>query len=59
VGKGSFPPEYIKTLLQERDRTLSPPTFSPSGLYLTAVGYDGKWGLPTLKSTAKSVNILI
>jgi tRNA pseudouridine38-40 synthase len=59
VGKGSFPPEYIKTLLQERDRTLSPPTFSPSGLYLTAVGYDEKWGLPTLKSTAKSVNILI
>ncbi len=59
VGKGSFPPEYIKTLLQERDRTLSPPTFSPSGLYLTAVGYDEKWGLPTLKSTAKSVNIVI
>jgi tRNA pseudouridine38-40 synthase len=59
VGKGAFPPDYIKTLLNERDRTLSPPTFSPSGLYLTGVGYDEKWGLPISKSSAKSVNILI
>ncbi|MGZ8258270.1 MAG: tRNA pseudouridine(38-40) synthase TruA [Methylotenera sp.] len=46
VGKGAYPPHYIKELLQKRDRTLSPPTFSPSGLYLTGVGYDAKWGLP-------------
>jgi len=46
VGKGAYPPLYIKELLLKRDRTLSPPTFSPSGLYLTAVGYDPKWGLP-------------
>lgn len=59
VGKGAFPPNYIKTLLNERDRTQSPPTFSPSGLYLTGVGYDAKWGLPISKSSTKSVNILI
>ncbi len=46
VGKGAYPPAYIKELLQKRDRTLSPPTFSPSGLYLTGVGYDPKWELP-------------
>lgn len=46
VGKGSYTPEYIKQLLQKRDRTLSPPTFSASGLYLTSVGYDEKWRLP-------------
>ncbi len=59
VGKGAFQPDYIKTLLNERDRTLSPPTFSPSGLYLTGVGYDEKWGLPTAKSSAKSISVLI
>ena len=46
VGKGNFEPEYIKTLLQARDRTQSPPTFSPDGLYLTGVGYEAHWGLP-------------
>lgn len=46
VGKGTYPATYIKELLQRRDRTLSPPTFSPSGLYLTGVGYDDKWRLP-------------
>ncbi len=59
VGKGAFPPDYIKTLLNERNRTLSPPTFSPSGLYLTGVGYDEKWGLPITKSAAKSIKVLI
>jgi tRNA pseudouridine38-40 synthase len=46
VGKGARPPEFIRELLQKRDRTLSPPTFSPCGLYLTSVGYEHKWGLP-------------
>lgn len=46
IGKGAYPPIYMKTLLQNKDRTLSPPTFSPTGLYLTDVGYDKKWGLP-------------
>ncbi|NOT16314.1 MAG: tRNA pseudouridine(38-40) synthase TruA [Methylotenera sp.] len=50
VGKGANPPEYIQDLLQQKDRTLSPPTFSPNGLYLTGVGYDEKWGLPEHQS---------
>lgn len=47
IGKGAHPPSYMKELLLKRDRTLSPPTFSPNGLYLTEVGYESKWGLPT------------
>ena len=46
VGKGNFEPDYIQLLLQARDRTKSPPTFSPDGLYLTGVGYEDAWGLP-------------
>lgn len=46
IGKGAHPPSYMKELLQKRDRTLSPPTFSPCGLYLTGVVYDEQWGLP-------------
>lgn len=57
IGKGAYPPDYIKMLLDQRDRTLSPPTFSPHGLYLTGVGYDEKWGLPT--SEAEALQILI
>lgn len=46
IGKGAHPPSYMQELLQKRDRTLSPPTFSPHGLYLTGVEYDAKWALP-------------
>ena len=57
VGKGAHPPGYIKELLQKRDRTLSPPTFSPFGLYLTGVGYDEKWGLP--ETTPDGLHVLV
>lgn len=46
VGNGKYPPEYILTLLRAKDRTKSPPTFSPNGLYLSGVGYAEHWGLP-------------
>jgi tRNA pseudouridine38-40 synthase len=46
VGNGKHPPEFIKELLMQKNRTLSPPTFSPSGLYLAGVTYDAKFNLP-------------
>lgn len=46
VGKGSYSPDFIKSLLEARDRKKSPPTFSPDGLYLTGVDYEAVWGLP-------------
>ena len=51
VGNGKYPPEFIKNLLEQKDRTLSPPTFSPNGLYLTGVQYDAKWELPNTQRT--------
>lgn len=58
VGKGAQKPGYIQELLQQRDRTLSPPTFSPCGLYLTNVGYDEKWQLPNNQTDIRSNPIL-
>lgn len=47
VGNGKNSPEFIRKLLELHDRTVSPPTFSASGLYLTGVVYDQKWQLPS------------
>ncbi len=55
VGKGNYPPEFIKTLLESKDRTLSPPTFSPAGLYLIGVKYSPKWNLPETHRQLKFV----
>jgi tRNA pseudouridine38-40 synthase len=46
VGNGKQQPESMLYLLQSKDRTQSPPTFSPNGLYLSGVQYDVKWQLP-------------
>lgn len=46
IGKGKYPPDYMTELLEGRDRTQAPPTFSPAGLYLCGIRYDGKWSLP-------------
>lgn len=45
VGKGDEPLTLMTALLAQKDRKLSPPTFMPDGLYLTAVDYDANWGL--------------
>ncbi len=55
VGKGAHSPEYLKTLLSQANRNLSPPTFSPAGLYLTNVAYDEKWALPLDKLSSTSI----
>lgn len=49
VGNGKYAPDWIAHLLKQKDRTLSPPTFSPNGLYLTGVDYDDKFILPDTK----------
>lgn len=59
IGKGAHPPAHIKTLLALKDRKVSPPTFSPNGLYLTHVAYDGKWGLPLKEAPTKCIQMLI
>jgi tRNA pseudouridine38-40 synthase len=46
VGNGKFPSGWARQLLEGRDRSRAAPTFAPDGLYLTAVEYDSRWGLP-------------
>lgn len=46
IGAGKAPPEWMAKLVQERDRTLGPATFSADGLYLTGADYDARWNLP-------------
>jgi tRNA pseudouridine38-40 synthase len=46
VGAGKQPPSWIAEVLATRDRAAAAPTFSADGLYLTAIEYDQKFGLP-------------
>jgi tRNA pseudouridine38-40 synthase len=46
VAKKEMSIDYIDTLFQKKDRSLTPATFSPNGLYLTNIKYDKIWGFP-------------
>jgi tRNA pseudouridine38-40 synthase len=46
IGNGQQSPEWMKELLDCRDRTRAAPTFMPDGLYLARIEYDPKWKLP-------------
>jgi tRNA pseudouridine38-40 synthase len=48
VGKGKHPPEWMKEVLDARQRKIAAPTFAPDGLYLRHITYDAKWGLPQM-----------
>ncbi|TXT24143.1 MAG: tRNA pseudouridine38-40 synthase [Gallionellaceae bacterium] len=45
VGKGKHPPEWMKEILESRNRNQAAPTFAPDGLYLRNITYDAKWEL--------------
>jgi tRNA pseudouridine38-40 synthase len=46
VGQGKQKPEWIKTVLQAKNRELAAPTFAPDGLYLMQVGYPQHLAIP-------------
>jgi tRNA pseudouridine38-40 synthase len=46
IGAGRQPAAWAKAVLESRDRTRAAPTFASEGLYLDAVEYEAKWGLP-------------
>lgn len=46
VGKGDYSPEWLRQVLEGRDRRHAAPTFMPDGLYLARVIYGEQWGLP-------------
>jgi len=53
-GRASRTPQWLAQVLASRDRTLAAPTFSPCGLYLTAVRYDAVWGLPAASERVRA-----
>ncbi len=54
IGEGTRPPEWLREVLESRDRARAAPTFPPDGLYLTAVEYDTAWGLPASRAALPS-----
>lgn len=50
VGLRRQNPSWIPYLLEQKNRHLSAPTFSPEGLYLAGVDYPESYGLPKLTS---------
>jgi tRNA pseudouridine38-40 synthase len=46
AGKDRRPAQWLKEILESRERSRAAPTFAPQGLYLESVEYDRKWGLP-------------
>jgi len=47
VGCARQEPDWLAEITAARNRALAAPTFAPDGLYLSAVGYDAAWALPT------------
>ncbi len=47
VGQGRVPPDWMAEIRDERDRRKAAPTFSPDGLYFTAVAYPDFPDLPS------------
>jgi len=47
VGKGKHPPQWVKKVLESRERALAAPTFGSEGLYLEAVEYEARWNIPS------------
>lgn len=48
VGKGMRSEGWLGELLEQRDRTLAPPTAAANGLYLVGVAYPLPFGIPPL-----------
>jgi tRNA pseudouridine38-40 synthase len=46
VGAGRQPPDWVKQVLEARDRTLAGVTAPPGGLYLAGVRYPERFGIP-------------
>lgn len=46
VGQGRENAQWIKYLLEQKDRTLAAPTFAPHGLYLNKIEYSEGWQIP-------------
>jgi tRNA pseudouridine38-40 synthase len=46
IGIGKQKSEWMAEVLAAKDRSIAAPTFSPTGLYLTKIGYPDKFQIP-------------
>jgi tRNA pseudouridine38-40 synthase len=46
VGTGKKRPEWVKDVLEARNRSVAAPTAPPHGLYLVGIGYPSQFNLP-------------
>ena len=53
IGKGENPPEWISSLISERDRTIAAATAPSNGLYLCGVSYPKEFNMPKFKFEPK------
>lgn len=58
VGLGRQSPEWVDTLLKQRDRRMAAPTFEASGLYFARVDYPDHFGLPIAAAQTQFVDHL-
>jgi tRNA pseudouridine38-40 synthase len=52
IGQGKEAPEWLKTVLEAKNRQLAAPTFMADGLYLVRVGYPEHFEIPEPDLTA-------
>jgi tRNA pseudouridine38-40 synthase len=57
VGKGKYPPSWLGDVMAGRERSFAAPTFSPDGLYLRRITYEGKWGLPQVAAQSHRIAV--
>ncbi|KXW55776.1 tRNA pseudouridine(38-40) synthase TruA [Ferrovum sp. PN-J185] len=46
IGQGRENVQWVKYLLEQKNRTLAAPTFAPHGLYLSKIEYSESWQIP-------------
>jgi tRNA pseudouridine38-40 synthase len=58
IGNGKRSIAWLSEALAARARSVAAPTFAPSGLYLSHIEYDARWGLPPLSARSAWFDIL-
>jgi tRNA pseudouridine38-40 synthase len=53
VGSGRQAAQWLRGLLESRDRTRAAPTFAAAGLYLTGIDYPVRWNLPPTRAPVR------
>lgn len=57
VGKGARSADWVRDVLQSRDRSLAAQTAGAEGLYLESVRYDASWELPQAKQPLLAIAV--